>query len=259
MKNVIMTAIIMGSFAAASFASDEINTKAFNMRIYGMAEQLEYKDVLAKESGQLVGVGGEAGLRIVGPLRIEGRGELFGGTVDHETHLAVRTSSGRWVKSDNTIQMDSEYTGAKVEGVIALKLPVVSEFYLKPYAGVGNRSWTRKLDDNIYGLEEDWSMSYSIVGCGGGIGIGQNNELFGRLEARLPFDNSLTTDYVNYTGIDDNEIEPHKDPSVYAEAGVKMSLMTASLFVETLEFDEPDPSAQKTTATMTGLKLGLAF
>ena len=263
--STLVVIVIVGLFAAATFAGDSVNTnntfksKSFNLRVYGVAEQLEYEDILATESGQLGGAGVEAGFKLVGPLWIEGRGEVFGGTVDHETHLAVRTPSGKWRVSDTTIQMNSEYVGGKVECDLALKFPVTSTFCLKPYVGVGSRSWTRTLDDLTYGVEEDWTTSYGLLGCGGEVGIGKIVKLFGRIEARMPFKNSVSSKYDNYTGMADNESEPHKDPSLYAEAGVNVSVVMASIFVETLEFKEPAPSQQDAKTTMSGVKLGVAF
>ena len=268
-----MAVIIAGSFAVASLASAEVNSnKIYNLRLYGLAEQFEWKESIndrevVKESGPLFGVGGELGLRVVNPLWIEGRGELFLGEVDYNG--AIQTSAGHLIPYKST----TKYVGAKVDSDIAFKLPIARNFYLKPYAGLGVRAWQRTLDSNFsdtdpgrYGYVENWLTTYGIIGCGGGIAVCKNGELFGRIEGRLPIYNSITADFTNQDGPSDVKIEPGKRPSVYAETGINVTPITVSIFVETLAFSEsPLDNKYQTViqpdskATMLGVKLGLVF
>ena len=69
MKNSLVV-IALGIWAIASLAMAEVNTnKAFEFRLYGLAEQFEWKESvndqeLLKESGPLFGIGGEFGVRL---------------------------------------------------------------------------------------------------------------------------------------------------------------------------------------------------
>ncbi len=253
----ILTAIVMGVIATTTFADGGNTNKTFNLRFYGLAEQLEYEDAIADETGQILGVGGEVGLRLGGSLWMECRGELFGGKGDQDTYLVERTASGSWRKSDTRAQLDTEYLGVEVVNVFAFMMPISKDIYFKPYAGVGARIWEKRL---LEMLDEDWISIFGVIGCGGGIAVGKDGVLFARIEARLPFYNEVTSHY-SYSGPipDGTKLEPDGEFSGYAEVGVNMLRMTASLFGETLNVSGPSPSSQEMNTTMYGVKLGLAF
>ena len=152
-------------------------------------------------------------------------------------------------------------------------IPLSEEVYWKPYVGLGVRDWRRTLGGKLfdkdigrYGYIEDWLVVYGLLGCAGGIALESEGELFGRLEARLPIRNSVKADLTNVGGPSDVELEPGGRGSVYAEGGYNATLITVSVFVETLAFSE-SPMDDKygvyrqpeSDATMVGAKLGLMF
>lgn len=267
-KAIIVCLLTLSSLAHA----EALKSKSFNFRLYGLAEQYEWKEYLdgqrvLKESGPLFGLGGELWLRIAEPIWIEGRGELFIGDVDYDG--AIMTTDGDLIPYKST----TEYAGLKVDGDIAIKMPIGSKVNFKPYAGFGCRAWRRTLDTAIgddyigeYGYEEDWVTVYGIIGCRGEISVSQNGELFARIEARLPINNSMKADLSNIDGPSNVELEPGKRPSLYADAGLNMTPITVSFFVETLEFSESpmDDKYQaifqpESKSTMVGAKFGIGF
>ncbi len=265
--------IVVGTLAVASLASAEVNTsRTFDLRLYGFAQQFEWKESFdgkefLKESGPLFGVGGELGLRLAAPLWLQGRGEVFFGDVDYDG--AIMTSRGELIPYKSTTQ----YAGIKGEGHMAFRFPLSRDLYVKPYVGLGLRVWRRTLDTAIsdtyigeWGYVEDWMTMYGILGCGGGIALGRNEELFGRVEGRLPISNSMTADLTNVGGPSDVELKPGRRASIYLEGGFNATPITLSLFIETLTFSESplDNKYQaafqpESNSTMIGAKFGLAF
>lgn len=246
--------------------------RSYTMRLYGIAGQFQWKeyfdgDQLLKESGPLFGLGGELALRLRGPFRAEGRGEYFTGDVDY---------NGVLMAQDGTLtpyQSTTEYTGIKGDADLACHMPLFAGLYLKPYAGMGARAWRRTLDTSWsdrhigrYGYEEYWGTVYGILGVGTGLTFSRSGELSARLEARLPVDNTLRVDLSNQDGPDDLDLDPGKKVSYYADLSLRISHVTGSLFVETLEFSESPTVGgdlgffqPRSKATYAGAKLGVAF
>ncbi|MCO5045865.1 MAG: hypothetical protein M9935_11445 [Kiritimatiellae bacterium] len=243
-----------------------------DLRFYGFGESFEWKETmdgqrLLKESGPIFGVGGDIAAPLSDPFWIEARGEFFLGDVDYDGH--IQHEDGRLTPHKST----TSYTGFKLEGDLAIHVPINRQLYARPFFGLGFRGWNRtlggKLSSNAIeegGYEERWLLAYAIIGISGGIALNEKTTLFIRTETRLPLNNSETVDLSNAGGPDDVEIEPGKEASLYAEAGIIASRLTASLFVETLHFSESDPDENyraflqpESDSTMFGLKVGLAF
>jgi len=272
MKRILLTLLLTATTIPLNLHAASPTNKVFTVRFYGLAEQFEWKETyqgqqLLKESGPLFGAGGDLGANMAGPFWIEGRGELFLGTVDYDGVLM--SEKGELTPYKTT----TEYVGLKIDGDVACKLPLSPSLHVRPFAGIGAKTWVRTLDTGLsdrymgeYGYSESWTTVYAIVGCGGGIMIGRTSELSARLEARLPFSNSEVVDLTNQGGPSDLELKPGKQASYYAEATLTVSHLTASLFVETLNFSESPPDSREAVffqpeskSTMVGGKLGLAF
>lgn len=270
-RTLLTLLLVMSSLSLAVHAASPTN-KVFTVRFYGLAEQFEWKETyqgqqLLKESGPLFGAGGDLGARMADPFWLEGRGELFLGNVDYDGVLMSE-------KGDLTpYKTTTEYVGFKIDGDVACKLSLSPSLHVKPFAGLGARTWVRTLDTALsdryigeYGYSESWTTVYGIVGCGGGIMLNRTSELSARLEARLPLSNTETVDLSNQGGPSDLELKPGKQASYYAEATLSVSHLTASLFVETLNFSESPLDSRanvffqpESKATMVGGKIGVAF
>lgn len=265
--------VFMGVFAMATCSRADIATsKPANLRLYGLAEQFTWKESykgrqLLKESGPLFGLGGDLGVRLTPPLWLEGRGELFLGTVDYD--------GGIMNAEEEIIPYSSmtSYAGLRLDGDLAVKIPLNPDFYVKPYAGLGVRAWSRTLDTALtdryigdFGYVEDWVTLYSIIGCGAGLADEKGREAFGRFEARIPLENSMTADLTNQGGPSSVKMVPGKQVSFYAEGGINAAPFTTSIFLETLAFSESPLDSQyqnafqpKSTAILYGIKFGLTY
>jgi len=272
MKKSLAVAVL-GVFAVASVAIAGVKTnRECAFQVYGIAEQFKWAEYdngqeILKESGPLFGLGGEFELTLWDSLLFEGYGEIFRGDVDYDG--AILTDQGNQIPYSTT----TEYVGFKIEGNVAISLLIDPDKYIKPYCGLGLRKWTRTLDagksneaGRDWGYEEDWFTAYGIVGCRGGIAVGENSECFLLVEGRVAFHNSMTVDLTRQGGPSDIELEPGCRPSLYVEGGLNHAYLTASIFVETLEFSESslDDEYQavfqpESKSTMIGIKLGAAF
>ncbi len=266
-------AVFGAACAVAALAGEGASTnQAFHVGLYGIAEHFTWKETLdgqqlVKESGPLFGAGGALGLRVLEPIWVEGNGEVFLGDVDYDG--SIQSSRGTLTP----YKSNTQYAGMKLEGDVACKLQLAPAFYLKPYAGAGFRAWRRTLDTEFsdryigrHGYVENWLTVYGIVGCGGGLVLGRNSELFGRIEARLPLYNTMTADLTNQGGPTDVELKPGQRASLYAEAGLTVMRLSGTFFVETLEFSQSPLDSKyqvalqpASKATLLGVKLGVAF
>lgn len=250
------------SLPASQVGIEYAPAKTLNSRIYGMVEQWNYKDILAEEKGPLYGLGVGIQNELIPLFWLELRGELFTGKMDQKTYYGYDNGHGHIYRSSDTINIPTTYNGYKLEATLVLKLPVTENICVDVYGGVGRRSWTRfmKIDQLSSGdIEEDWVMDYAILGVGGNIAIDRDSWLWCRAEARVPFNNELETKY-QYESyyFRNSKIEQENKLSVYAEAGVTARRLSASVFIETLEFEIKD-SPQEAKATMVGGKLGIAL
>ena len=258
--------------AVTSFGITQAKPKTYNVRLYGLVEHFEWEETFngekfVEESGPLFGLGGELDFQATDRIWLEGRGEIFGGDVDYDGF--IQTFDGDLVPYES----DTTYFGAKFEGDAAYKMPLSDDFYVKPYAGLGVRAWERTLDTGTsdefigdYGYVEDWVTIYAIAGLGGGLSLNKDTELFGKIEIHIPIDNTIHDDLSNLGGPSDIELEPGKENSMYADAGINIKMFTASVFVETLKFSQ-SPLDDKyhavlqpdSESTMVGVKAGLVF
>lgn len=269
--NRILLSLLIASIPFCVHAASPTN-KVSTVRFYGLAEQFEWTETyqgqqLLKESGPLFGVGCDLSAKLAGPVWIEGRGELFLGGVDYDGVLMSK--NGELTPYTTT----TEYAGLKIDGDFAYKMPLTRDIHVKPFAGLGARTWVRTLDTGLsdryigeYGYTETWTTIYGIVGFGGGIVTGPKSEIGARIEARIPLSNNESVDLTNQGGPSDLELKPGKKASIYAEASLTVSHLTASLFTETLNFSESALDGRseaffqpESESTMVGLKMGLAF
>ena len=271
---IMMTGTVLaGSLLFAAEGVPPLQEKPFSFRVYGIAESYEWTETylgqqIVKESGPLFGIGGEVGAHIpYSYLWMEGRGDFFFGEVDYDGGLS--DEDGNYIPYSST----TEYSGFELQGDLALKFTVGGGVYLKPYVGLGVRSWRRVLDTGWddshigrYGYIEEWATFYSLVGGEVIVSLGSYEELFARVEGRFPLDNQETADLSNQGGPRNVEFEPGKRPSIYAEVGLNFVPFTVSCFLETLSFsrspmDWPTGTMfqPESEATMLGAKFGAAF
>lgn len=272
MHRILLTLLVAVMALPLCAPAASLSNKVFTIRIYGLAEQFEWKETyqgqqLLKESGPLYGAGADLSARVAGLFWIEGRGELFLGEVDYDGFLM--SEKGELTPYKTT----TEYAGMKIDGDLAFKIALSPDIHIKPFAGLGGRSWVRNLDTawsdryiGEYGYSESWTTLYGIAGLGGGIKVGRASELSARIEARLPFINEEIVDLTNQGGPSDLELKPGRQASYYAEATLIVSRFTASLFVETLNFSESPLDSREglffqpeSKCTLIGGKIGLAF
>ena len=269
MKSAMCVAAVLllgGGTVWAQVAARQAEPLSF--RLYGLAEQYEWKETfegrqVVKESGPVFGAGGELDLAFA-PLSFEGIGEFTAGDLDYDGGLVLEDGSSVPAKSTTA------YTGVKLEARLAASLNPA----FKVYGGIGSRGWQRSLDTSLsddeigrFGYEEVWASVYGILGCAAEMDAGQGSKWFGRVEARLPVDDTIDVDMSNVGGPDSVDLEPKGKTTIYGEAGLKSGWLFLAAFAETLDFDQSEMVRAddvlvfqpESKATIIGGKLGIWF
>lgn len=215
-------------------------------RVYAHLEAFEWKEFLQdeellKETGPLFGIGGEMELRLNKRLLLGLNGEFFTGEVDYDG--VIQELDGTLTPAQSTTTYVGFEGGAKLGAPLAVGPQVV----LKPWAGLGLRTWERTLDSSFdsryigdHGYIEDWFTSHGLLGATVEITVSPKAMIFATAELRLPVWTAQNIDLSNVGGPDDVELEPKARPSLFAEAGVRYKKLFISAFVETQDFDESD-------------------
>ena len=269
MKSAMCVAAVLLLGGGSAWAQQ---AEPLSFRFYGLAEQYEWKETLegrqvVKESGPVFGVGGELDLSFA-PLSFEGIGEFTAGDLDYDGELVLE--DGSTVPAEST----TAYTSVKLEARLAAALNPAAPAAFKVYGGIGMRGWQRSLDTSLsddelgrFGYEEMWGSVYGIAGCAVEADAGNGSKWFGRVEARLPVDDSLEVDMSNVGGPDSVDLEPKGNTTIYGEAGLKSGWLFLAAFAETLDFDQSEMVdagnvlvfQPESKATIIGGKLGVWF
>jgi len=268
MMRMAAVLLVSGGTVWAQYAPRQASPLSF--RLYGLAEQYEWKETfegrqVVKESGPVFGAGGELDLAFA-PLAFEGIGEFTAGDLDYTGELVME--DGRTVPARST----TAYTGLKLEAHLAASLNPGDQAAFKVYGGIGTRGWQRSLDTSLsdnelgrYGYEESWASVYGIVGCAVETAAGPGGKWFGRVEARLPVDDTIEVDMSNVGGPDSVDLNPKGKTTVYGEAGLKSGWLFLAAFAETLDYGRSDMADEvpvfqpASKATIIGGKLGIWF
>lgn len=264
--------LILLAGAAVFAAQVHAESKLFrSARAYATAQSFVWEeflngDKLLKEDGPIIGIGGEIQLNLGESFIFIGQAEFFGGDVDYDG--SVQEADGTLTPTKST----TTYRGGSIAGKIGTPIALGKSAELIPHIGLGARIWERTLDtsyDDRYigdnGYIEDWAMLHGTLGATISFPLGEKFTGFATAELRLPLDTTETVDLSNVGGDDDVDLEPEANLSFFAEAGIARGMFFASLYIETLDFDESDIDSSgqylqpDSEATLIGGRAGVRF
>ncbi len=234
MKNTIKHSFIAAIFfvlglclccAPAVIAATEVD-------LYVKVESFTWKEYsdggsqLLKESGPISTLGISTKTDFANSLTLKAKGELFIGSVDYDG----QTQAGTPLKTD------TDYSGFRIEADMGKIFMVAEKSSLEPFAGLGWKSWLRDLQSSntAIGYEETWSIVYARLGVRGDHVFSKQLKLFAEAGLNLPIYNENVVDL----GGVDITIEPGKEASLFAEAGLKWKNLKASIFYEGMRFSK---------------------
>jgi autotransporter-like protein len=239
------------------------------VEVYAAVDSFVWKEFidgtrLLKESGTLTGLGVSFRKDFADRLVLDASAEIFGGRVGYDGG----TQSG--VPATSTV----DYLGLKLKGDAGKRFSVAGPFTLEPFAGLGYRTWRRGIRNGttpsgqqVQGYTEQWTTLYARLGARGGMDIPQARSVFLEVGAKLPLYNENTA-YFSREGVGPNvTMHPGWDWSLFAEAGIRMDRIKASVFYDGMRFarsaDVAVPGGRifqpRSTADIYGVKLGVLF
>jgi hypothetical protein len=268
MRGICFTAVLLLSLLdvtpAFSFESEH--------DVYGQVQSFTWKEFndgerLLEESGPLYAVGYTGKLLFSDIVTLKPRAEVFGGEVEYDGQ-ACNVLTGECF----SVESDTSYTGFKTELDVGLQFAASETFSLEPFSGLGYRWWRREIEDTdrASGGTEIWRVSYWRLGLRGDYRPVEEVRTFAEFAVKLPISNEETAEDVGcFLGYcRDVDLEPGKETSYYAEAGLKYQRFKAVLFYEGLRFSESDAEPigggfailqPKTEADIYGINLGWSF
>ncbi|MBI4692028.1 MAG: hypothetical protein HY773_01095 [Candidatus Terrybacteria bacterium] len=220
---LVLFAVALPFTALASETDFYFQVQSLDWREYDLNDKQ-----LVKESGPIFGMGYTGKYYIPKPLVLKPRIELFGGVVDYDGQT--------W--GGDPVSAETGFLGVKLEADLGLNFPITLDFPLEnkrfsiePFAGLGNRQWTRHT-----GYFEDWNIFYSRFGLRVVmVEESDKNEFFAEGALKLPISNKMTADLTDL-GFSKITLRPGKKPSFYIEGGIRLSKFKISLFYEGLRF-----------------------
>jgi hypothetical protein len=222
---------------------------------------------IVKEEGVLFGAEAEARIALAplalrGALVLEPRLGFFGGVVDYDgiTQRPLRLR----------VKTDVVYLGGKLEADLGWRLFASDgDLAFGPIAGFGERWWFRRIADHdaldalgrpvpVHGYTELWQSLYVRLGGKLAWSVAEGVRLFAEGGAKLPV---FTTTTVPIAG--GVRLEPGGEWTAFAEAGVVVGIVRASVFYEGFGFSrsstekglfQPDAEGRSV-----GVSLGVVF
>jgi hypothetical protein len=263
-----IAAFLLVVTAGASAALGAGGSQKATMRLYGKVESYQWKEFddhdnkLLKESGPLFGFGGTINLPVKSSLHLEGLAEVLFGSVDYDG----QTQEG------SPVTTTTDYSWLTGEGTISMLFPVAKDVVVKPFAGVGGQAWQRTINDAEdsagQGYTENWLTIYGILGVGGDFTVNPESHVFADIALHAPMFNQMKTDWSDLGGPSDITVNPGKELSLTAEAGLKWRRYIASVYYEAMDFSKSDAETfgseltvwqPKSEARMFGVKAGVVF
>ena len=250
----------LATFAAALFLSTH-RAMAQNV-VYGQVQAFEWQEyfpdgsLLLEEDGILYGLGYRSDFFVAPDMSFVGRADVFVGEVDYDGQLIDGTP----------FRSKTDYAGVKLEGDIALHLRLAPDVDLKPFAGLGIKSWVRELgaDSPANGYDEYWYTVYGRLGLSLDLQVHPGVTYFADAGIRIGIDNRNDSEIVKYEQ-GTLHLDPEEETTAFVELGMRYFNLYASILYEEWEFGqspaEGNPAFLQPRSTSDGLlfTLGLIF
>jgi hypothetical protein len=263
---LLVVICLFGLFHASLAAAEEFY-------VYGAVESFIWREFDAgeravKESGPLFGIGLAYSREFEDHLTLTPKGEFFFGSVDYDGHACDIFGTCQPATSKTT------YFGLKLEGDIGRRFRPTQSSFIEPFGGLGLRAWQRDIKNGTAsdgsataGYIEDWSTLYFRLGVRGGMDFSKSSKMFAEAGVKLPLYNENTA-YVSNIGLGpDVTMHPGKQASFFAETGIILSRIKASVFYDGLRFPQSSSVSNgyylfyqpKSTMDIYGVKVGVVF
>jgi hypothetical protein len=225
---VFRTWLLLALTAACAGAAD----LSLRYERWTWTEQDEAGRRMLREEGPLLGLGMETS-RDAGNWILRGRARGFLGEVDYDG----ATQAG------DPVETTTEYYGLTTELEARRPVSIGPALELQPLAGLGWRGWLRRIDNSgrfSSGYDEAWNTVYALLGAGARWSPQPDTTVFAEAALRLPAFNEVRYSLAFNEENDHATVEPGRDPSWRAEAGVERLPWKVSLFIERLVFSRSE-------------------
>jgi hypothetical protein len=262
---LIISSVIL--FSSVSVSAD----RSFD--VYLKAEYFRWREFLndeevVEETGPLFGIGGSARWDI-NSLILAVKGEAFGGSVDYDGQT---TGGGPSLP----VESDTDYLGAKIGGEFGWKFPMGEKSALEAFIGPEIRFWNREIQGTTIGnirvvdAVENWFIFYAPLGIRGTHTFDNQLSIFAGGGVKIPIYNRNEADLTELFGVKVT-VEPGREISGFAEAGLIWKMLKVALFYDGLRFSQSDPESvtisrgilrvlqPESEADMFGIKIGMTF
>jgi hypothetical protein len=268
---LLVVIFLFGLFPVSLAAAEEFY-------VYGVIESFIWREFDAgqravKESGPLFGIGLVYSHEFEDHITFTPRGEIFFGSVDYDGH-ACSTDPITLQQTCQPATSTVGYFGLELDGDIGLRLKLDRSSFIEPFGGLGLRTWRRDIRNGTAadgsataGYIEDWSTVNFRLGMRGGVDLSKSSKMFAEAGVKLPLYN-VNTAYVSNIGYGpDVTLHPGKQASFFAETGIILSRIKASVFYDGLRFSQSSPVSNgmfvffqpQSTADIYGVKIGATF
>lgn len=239
-------------------------SRVFGARIRAVAEHFTWEENesgtrLLEEDGPLGGVAGDLLFRFPNGIHLDFGGQVYAGSVDYDGSTQDGTPT------ETTV----DYTGVNWRGLLGFDVVPRAELALSPCLTIGGRAWVRDINDSAegQGYEEDWLTIYGGAGLQLGVGSSNACRFHAGVLALYPLHNQVQYD-LSHIGLgDDIEVEPGRQLTFRAEAGIRIRHFFAAVHYERLDFARSDEAPIRggvvlqpaSKGSVAGLSLGVEF
>jgi hypothetical protein len=252
-------------------AAQDRTASAQNISVYALAETHVWQEYLdngaqmLRESGALYGVGFTVEHRFPSGVTIRPAAELFGGQVDYDGHNQAGTPGTSSVG----------YFGMNILGDLGMRMGESAGGYVEPFVGIGLRSWQRDLKDGttsdghtMVGYVEKWNSLYGRLGLRGGVDFSNTKGIYVMAGLKLPLYNQNSVYFDRGSASPDFTMHPGNEESFFGEAGMRLDVVSVSLFIDQLRFSRSSNVnvtgggyvyQPRSTSDLAGIKLGIVF
>lgn len=266
---MVMTVVALAGFSAADVPTAVAGEANVYLAVDGFTwKEFDNGDRAVKESGTLFGVGLTYLEEFENHMTLKPTAEIFGGTVDYDGQACDLFGTCQPATSK------VDYFGIKLEGDVGRRFRSARSSFIEPFGGLGLRAWTRDINNGTAaggsvtsGYTEDWITLHARLGVRGGVDFSSQKQVFAEVGVKLPLYNENTA-YISDIGYGpDVTLHPGKQASFFAETGIKLSSVKASVFYDGLRFSQSSTVSNgviaayqpKSTMDIYGVKLGVVF
>lgn len=237
-------AVFISLVLLCAFGLDAADAGAWERNVHLGVESFTWREFsegtrAVKESGPRFGAGVTWRHRYGNQATAQYAAEVFGGMVDYDGEAC--DLFGNCVPAAS----DVDYVGLRLKGEFGRNAALKSHASLEPFGGLGLDIWRRDVNGGsaedgtpTAGYIEDWISLHARVGLRARIVVTESSAVFAEGGIKLPLYNSNTA-YLSDIGYgNDITVDPGRENSFFAEAGLTVNRITLSAFYDSMRFSE---------------------